>query len=1330
VCSRIYVFFVYNQTDNLFLTHSCSHSISLSSGEYGNDVSCTKDKDDTDNEDDQPSLYSMRPDDISSAFSVDSWDLSLNSTAHRGHAAEVAPAVIPDITPFARHDHNFFSSLANDDTLTHAPTVAGSADNREDTQDHQLLQDTDFSVEEHESSDDGSCDHFMIRTASMEEEDNFESLYASDFASLEEEIVHDSTVEDEEVTLGSNDSKALPLSPPPDVEHMMRNERYQTQRSLELAAESAGSVKSMDLSSKDTSTTPSIMKLLPLSIFHSNKGDKKKKSSSSSNGSGGGGGVVYDFTEFIDDDDLDSDDDLLTADVNYWSSADILTSLNMWATEADVDKEGHKHPTNLTTVNSNKGESVCSGSVGGDSSLQILLEQSESLVLQDNREQLAQLGSQEADEQLDLAYQEEQEEIRKQKELLCKKEKEEKEKEEEANRLKQIALRAVAAKEKARLATLSKEDYILEEVQRLKNVGNVSKQNTLLEQRRVEAYRQTEYSHRQARIDKVKQQVSDGVNRIKRKEIESEIIRKQNLNKFTQRAAVTVLSMAICTRRGVEEYVDVLLHHCVDSVALSLGSLPPNTTSVASHRPFTHSGRPTFRERYSEFASYSNRYQAGIGDDSTKSIAAVESTPNRSRNISLESGLIRPRDFQFDVPVISIMFPIVNFVVNVRSSPPPLASIHINFTVEYPEQHPLKIQMMFFIRVSEIGIIYKSERESEKECIDDEWSDNLSKEGDDESSGAFTIFENLDESSQEQLSLARSTSCSHPLVQESTSVIGTDSVPLSSRLGDESVSTYVNPDFFHDNESSSIVSDFKRLFEEDESDVFFSVIQSSHGEESLIVEQKQERPRIEFISKINNADSSNSEGGFSLSTSGNNSSTIVSDFKRQYEEDESISGPPSSVMPASHEEESLIEEQKQQRLKMKTISKINIANSSNSEEGGFSLPSSEMTSNVNSTNPSIDLGSHFSSFLASENGDDRSLPSSIQSPDGYFSHQAEEPDLFVQSNNNGNKNENDGNYHVIGDDNMQHIVPYNHQSYPEHQCDHQSSHSGVHSLQDIFLDSSEDRHHRQYRGPGHYEGPGEFEREDIYDDEDDSLYDEDNLFNEELMDASASLVSNLTFDTAMLGQTDHDDIDIGDAFHSQFGMILDAAEKERSEYLNDLEAKLSDRSLSVGKGNNNIFEGSEIMDLYSIDEGLDDDDLSRRRGDEMSLLLSDAILSKAREDDGKFRKQNRLNIRALRNVEIEEEKPPLSFQMKVKKNTKSKSKNNYLNSNKWVKNTASRKYCLKYTGVPEEVPGVTSVQAYYNASEKDDDEVDEREEYLKENQCPGAKDLPNWFLDY
>ena len=1290
------------------LSCTCRQSLSQSYEEKSNDENHIHDDDDDAAEQDGQSLYSMKPDDFSCTDSVDSWDFSIESEKYRTNATS-QPAVNHDQTPFARHDRNFFSSPANgnvDETLyantnaaTAQPSTTGSDHHRECTD---ALED--------ENSDNDSCGHFVILTDSMDEEEE-DDKYDSDGVYQEptkEVLLSSANVANEEEDEKEDDDKThitqfddvvdkkSPVSPPPDMAHMRKSQKYRSQRSLELL-DSELAKKSVKSSSRDapalttTSSTSFLKQLLPLSIFQSNEDNKKTR-------------VVYDFTEFVDDDDMASDDGMLTADVQFCSATDILTSLNMWAKEDDYDKHIYKYPNIVS--NAVRRDTMLLEALDKEAAAQALMDQAEAEALEEEQNQ--------------LRITEEQNRLKKEVEISAQKEEQAQlQMTEEKYRLKKEAQRIAAMKDKARLAAMSKEDIIAEQVQRLMDVGMVTKQKAILEQRRVEVYRQTEFLNRQAQIDTVKHQVSKEVNRIGKNKAESEIIKKIYLNEFTERIGVTVLSMVTTTPKGTtvaaDEYVDILLQHCLEhtvSSSLGMSHLQHNdrATTVTQPSHSAHINRQKLTDSYSEFASYTQQYQADEEDISI--ITAVESAPIKSRNHHhvnfSETNLIRPQDHQFSIPIISITNPILDFVSNVVGAAPPHVSIELlDSFIQYPEQFPLKMNMTFFVTLSAIGDVDpNNEMMLNFDSGDgDDWSDNLSKEEeftsciqdepstyhglceddhDSSSCESLTLFENLDESSQEQFSsTTKPSNTSFVFSQESVGTIENSRLPMSSTIGGEtaSLSTGFNPDFFHDNDSVSAISDFKILYKEDESI--------------------------------------------------------------------SVSVPP-TVIPSSDLEEVYIEKEKQRKLKIKAISKINIGGSGHGNSGGVSVPVSEMSNSIISGNAnlSIDLESHFSSYLTSAGGD-ATPPASIEphiiSLDGEGESHMTHDKIHEYDSDTGHYEHVEMISQDVAPDHeyqhqraqleQQHQHQQHYQQYQQYQQQvqqTQQSHSNsydVHSLQDIFLENTEDR---QYRGPQAYEGPGEYDLEHIYDDDEESLYDEDNYFNEELLDASASLVSNLTFDTALLW-TDNTAGQKEEIFESEFGMILDAAEKERSSYLNDLDTQPLPLDVTRNDGNS-YFEGSEIMDLYSIEEGDGDnfdDELSQRKGDEINLLLSDAILLRAREDDSAFRKQNRAHLRALRTVRLDLDNQSDVSSTATGLHTKKKVRKNYLESNKWVKNSACRKNNLDYNGIPDDIPGVTAVQSYEDEQAGEEGMGEEREPdeymYLPQNHFySNPCFLPNW----
>jgi len=263
---------------------------------------------------------------------------------------------------------------------------------------------------------------------------------------------------------------------------------------------------------------------------------------------------------------------------------------------------------------------------------------------------------------------------------------------------------------------------------------------------------------------------------------------------------------------------------------------------------------------------------------------------------------------------------------------------------------------------------------------------------------------------------------------------------------------------------------------------------------------------------------------------------------------------------------------------------------------------------------------------------------------------------------------------------------------------------------DRFIES---RYNQDSRGPHENEAPGEFEFVHYYDDDDSSMYDEDedNLFNEELHDASVSLISNLTFDTAIVLK---DEPVNSEAFDNEFGLILSAAEKERVSYLNDLEQE-AERS-------NWQNEESDIMDLYSIaEEGNTSTPSTLQKND---ILVSRTILSRAREDDELFRRQNRANIRAVRNVEEDRIEGISTIVGRKGTKTKGKAQKSSSLSSRWVTGTACRKYNLNFTGTRSEIPGESSMRAYAIENEvqpRDETSIDSRQDL-----CQYPFISPNW----
>lgn len=244
---------------------------------------------------------------------------------------------------------------------------------------------------------------------------------------------------------------------------------------------------------------------------------------------------------------------------------------------------------------------------------------------------------------------------------------------------------------------------------------------------------------------------------------------------------------------------------------------------------------------------------------------------------------------------------------------------------------------------------------------------------------------------------------------------------------------------------------------------------------------------------------------------------------------------------------------------------------------------------------------------------------------------------------------------------------------------------------------------RQNKGPSNYDAPGGFDIDDFYDD-DESVYDDegDNLFNEELHDASASLISNLTFDTSIFTK----ECDTEEAFDNAFGNMFNAAEKERVSYLNDLDMEQS-----------NWINESDVMDLYSIAE--EGDQTSRRHSSfALSFSLSAIVLAKARSEDDYFRKKNRAYTQTIKKLKVEDISDDCDDSFSVKtNNTKWKKKGgrvkNYLNDNKWISTTACRKNDLNHIGFSSEAggPGQTSIQSHasderFNSSDDMDGYID------------------------
>ena len=253
-------------------------------------------------------------------------------------------------------------------------------------------------------------------------------------------------------------------------------------------------------------------------------------------------------------------------------------------------------------------------------------------------------------------------------------------------------------------------------------------------------------------------------------------------------------------------------------------------------------------------------------------------------------------------------------------------------------------------------------------------------------------------------------------------------------------------------------------------------------------------------------------------------------------------------------------------------------------------------------------------------------------------------------------------------------------------------------IEDIFLINEKGR----LIGPQNYEGPGEIEWDDYYDDDGSSCYD-DNYFNEELQDASASLVSNITFETGFVNAESM-------IFQDDFGLMFDAAEKERSVYLSELDVRQSGILID---GESNTLAGPDAFDCLN-------DELSRRKSVELDTIFCSNMLTSCREEDIAHRQRNCLQRKALRNVEIvDQASDSKKIIQRIKGNSKRKI---YFEKNKWVPSSACRKHKLNYNGEAENIPAELSFDRNYIDSDSHY-LLDSREESC-ENDC--LPQMPVW----